>query len=214
MPTHTGFPVELDGETFTEAEFAGYSVFTRLPQMLNAAVADLAAKVAAGATHVATALGYRNDAAASASTAGGHVTTAAGYVAAAAAHVATATTQATLATTNGAAQVTLAAAQASIATAQAAIATDQAAAAAASAVLAGSLATGQLIYMGSWDASGGSYPGSPVTGAFYKVAVAGTITGTAYAVNDDMIYNGATWDKIDNQVGATPHLYAFVAAQG
>jgi hypothetical protein len=45
--THTGFPVTLDGETFTEAEFTangGTAYRYRLPQMLNAAAADLLAK--------------------------------------------------------------------------------------------------------------------------------------------------------------------------
>jgi hypothetical protein len=45
--THTGFPVTLDGETFTEAEFlanSGTAYKDRLPQMLNAAAADLLAK--------------------------------------------------------------------------------------------------------------------------------------------------------------------------
>lgn len=64
---------------------------------------------------------------------------------------------------------------------------------------AGALATGQLIYMGAWDASSGSFPGSPVKGAFWKVDVAGTVSGTLYSINDDIVYNGTTWDHIDNQ---------------
>lgn len=60
--------------------------------------------------------------------------------------------------------------------------------------------TGQLIYEGSWDASTGVYPSNPVpvTGHFYKISVAGTISGTVYDVGDSIIYNGVGWDKIDN----------------
>ncbi len=63
---------------------------------------------------------------------------------------------------------------------------------------AASFTTGQMIYMGTWNASSGSYPGSPVKGAFWKTATAGTTGGVYYAINDDAVYNGTTWDKIDN----------------
>ena len=92
--------------------------------------------------------------------------------------------------------------------ASASIATTKAGEAAASAALAGSLVTGQLIYMGTWDASTTTYPATPIKGAFWKVSVAGTASGTTYAIGDDAIYNGATWDKIDNQVFA-PTVYTF-----
>lgn len=58
--------------------------------------------------------------------------------------------------------------------------------------------TGLLDYRGSWDASTGSYPASPNKGFFFKVSGSGTVGGTDYAVGDQIIYNGAGWDKIDN----------------
>ncbi len=54
--THSGFPVTLDGETFTEAEFTangGTAYKDRLPQMMNAGAADMAAKQAAAAISAA-----------------------------------------------------------------------------------------------------------------------------------------------------------------
>jgi hypothetical protein len=65
------------------------------------------------------------------------------------------------------------------------------------------LVTQVVIYRGTWDASGGVYPTSPSTGDYYIISVAGTISGTVYAVGDGMIYNGATWDKIDNTDAVT-----------
>lgn len=61
-------------------------------------------------------------------------------------------------------------------------------------------ATGQLIYRGPWDASGNTYPAVPVPvkGDFYKISVAGILGGVAVMPNDDIIFNGATWDVIDN----------------
>lgn len=56
-----------------------------------------------------------------------------------------------------------------------------------------------LEYQGVWDASGGVYPTLPTNGDMYKVSVAGTISGTVYAVGDTMIYNGTDWDKIDSE---------------
>jgi hypothetical protein len=66
-----------------------------------------------------------------------------------------------------------------------------------------SAATGSLTYQGSYDASGGSYPGSPALGYFYKISVAGTMGGVPYAVGDSIIYNGTGWDKIDNTEAVT-----------
>lgn len=57
---------------------------------------------------------------------------------------------------------------------------------------------GALEYKGTHDCSGGSYPLTPEQGWYYVCSVAGTISGTPYAVSDWMIYNGTTWDKIDN----------------
>jgi len=58
-------------------------------------------------------------------------------------------------------------------------------------------ATGSLIYMGSWDASTGVYPASPVKGHFYKVTGEGTVGGIGWRIGDQALY-GADWEKIDN----------------
>jgi hypothetical protein len=63
--------------------------------------------------------------------------------------------------------------------------------------IAGSFTSG-LTYKGLLDASGGSYPGSPTQGDYYIISVAGTISGTTYAISDWAAYNGASWDKVDN----------------
>ena len=64
---------------------------------------------------------------------------------------------------------------------------------------------GGMVYRGVLDASGGSYPSSPSKGDFYKISVAGTISGTVYKVSDFAAYNGSTWDRIDGAVfGYTP----------
>ena len=55
-----------------------------------------------------------------------------------------------------------------------------------------------LIFKGTHDASTTNYPSSPSTGDYWKISVAGTISGTDYAIGDAIIYNGSTWDKIDN----------------
>jgi hypothetical protein len=56
-----------------------------------------------------------------------------------------------------------------------------------------------LTYKGLLDASGGSYPSTPDSGDYYVISVAGTISGTAYVAGDWAVYNGSSWDKIDNQ---------------
>ena len=57
---------------------------------------------------------------------------------------------------------------------------------------------GGMDYQGTLDASGEAYPADPTKGDFYVVSVAGTISGETYAVKDWAVYNGATWDKVDN----------------
>lgn len=87
------------------------------------------------------------------------------------------------------------------AAASAATATTQATAAAASATAAAASAASLanvLVYKGTHDASTAAYPSSPDTGWWYYISVAGTISGTAYAVSDAIVYNGTSWDKIDN----------------
>ena len=59
---------------------------------------------------------------------------------------------------------------------------------------------GQLEYQGVFDCSGGAYP-APAgleKGYFYICSVGGTISGVAYVVGDWLVYNGTTWDKVDN----------------
>ncbi|WP_369933926.1 pyocin knob domain-containing protein [Xanthomonas tesorieronis] len=57
---------------------------------------------------------------------------------------------------------------------------------------------GSLVYMGSWDASTGSFPQVPVKGHFWKVGVAGRVADENYNVGDQIVYDGSAWDKIDN----------------
>lgn len=61
---------------------------------------------------------------------------------------------------------------------------------------------GQVSYQGTWDASAGTPPTTtPEKGWYYIVTVAGStdLDGiTDWNVGDWAIYNGASWDKIDN----------------
>jgi len=63
--------------------------------------------------------------------------------------------------------------------------------------------TGQLTYKGAWDASTGAYPVTAVTGDMYAIEVAGTINTVLHNVGDWIIYNGSTWDHIQNGVLVT-----------
>jgi len=57
-----------------------------------------------------------------------------------------------------------------------------------------------LVYKGQWDASTGVFPtGTFVSGDFFVVSVAGTISDVDYAVGDWIIYNGTSWDLSENQ---------------
>lgn len=60
--------------------------------------------------------------------------------------------------------------------------------------------TEALIYKGQWDASSGTYPVqlTYVTGDFYIVSVAGTVSGVDYYVGDWIIWNGTSWDRSAN----------------
>ena len=60
--------------------------------------------------------------------------------------------------------------------------------------------SGALNYKGTLDASLGVYPPSPIKGDFYIISVAGTIGGHAYAVGDWAVFNGTSWDYVDNTV--------------
>jgi hypothetical protein len=58
---------------------------------------------------------------------------------------------------------------------------------------------GGLSYKGTHDASGGLLPvGSPFTGDYYLISVAGTISGTSYIVGDWITYTEDEWQKISN----------------
>jgi hypothetical protein len=52
-------------------------------------------------------------------------------------------------------------------------------------------------FKGGWDASSGAYPVTPDTGDFWTVSVAGTTEGVEFDAGDAIVYNGASWDKIN-----------------
>lgn len=131
----------------------------------------------------------------------------------------TATTQAGIATTaadEAADSETAAAASASTATTQAGIATTKAGEAAASAVTADTRAddaeywagvaqaaagsiVGTLSYNGDHSAAGGTFPSVPAEGsAIWRISAAGTVSGTAFKVNDFIIYDVAAtqWRRL------------------
>jgi len=69
----------------------------------------------------------------------------------------------------------------------------------------GAATTSALSYKGMWDASTDTLPvptTAGVAGDYYRISVAGTLdingTATAVAINDSILYNGTSWDKIDN----------------
>ena len=82
---------------------------------------------------------------------------------------------------------------------------------------------GALEYKGTFDASGGSYPSNPESGWYCVCATGGTISGTVYTTGDWAVYNGTTWDKIDNtdavvsvdgQTGAVSLSSSYIAIPG
>ena len=69
-----------------------------------------------------------------------------------------------------------------------------------SAQLAG--VTGGLVYKGTWDPSTGEMPpGGP--GWYYVVNGSGTVGGTEYNTKDMLLWNGTSFDKIDNTDSVT-----------
>lgn len=64
--------------------------------------------------------------------------------------------------------------------------------------VAARLGTGALIYMGGWDASTGAFPADPALGHFYKVTTGGTVGDVRFNSGDQAVFNGTTWDLIDN----------------
>ena len=67
--------------------------------------------------------------------------------------------------------------------------------------------TNQMILRGVIDASGAAYPSSPTAGDFYRISVAGTISGTVYAANDMAYYDGSSWRKIANEITAAANTF-------
>lgn len=63
--------------------------------------------------------------------------------------------------------------------------------------------TGALKYKGVLDASGATYPVGPDLGDYYVISVSGTIDGTAYVIGDWAVYNGSSWDKVDNSASTS-----------
>lgn len=65
-----------------------------------------------------------------------------------------------------------------------------------------SAVVGQVEYIGAWDANAGSAPSvSPTKGQYWIVTVAGTtaLSGISeWQVGDWAIYNGTSWNKVDN----------------
>lgn len=57
---------------------------------------------------------------------------------------------------------------------------------------------GQLSYKGTWDPSGGTYPSSPSTGDFWISSGSGVVSTVDYEIGDWAVYNGGSWDKVDN----------------
>lgn len=183
-----------------------------------------ASTAATNATSAAASAGTATTQATTATSAATTATTQAGNAgtsaAAAASDAATATTKSANAGTSAANAATSAAAAGTSATAAAASAssasTDAGAAstsasnAAASAdeahtwaTTAGALVSGVLHYMGAFDPSTGAFPASPTLGDFWKISGTGTIAGVDLSTGDQIIYNGATWDKIDNTEAVT-----------
>lgn len=156
---------------------------------------------------------HRDDAQASATLAETYATAAgnsaasalASKTAAAASETAAATSASSMdqSVTDAQAAATSAEASASTATTQAGLASASATDAYASALTAQTYATGVLRYRGSWDASAGTFPPTPVAGDFWKIGVAGTVDGTDLSVGDQIIYSGSGWDKIDNTESVT-----------
>lgn len=59
---------------------------------------------------------------------------------------------------------------------------------------------GTLQYKGTHDCSTAAYPVDPEDGDYYVASVEGTISGTLYRLNDWLVYNGTSWDKLDNSL--------------
>lgn len=78
------------------------------------------------------------------------------------------------------------------------------------AVAAAGLITGTVTDRGAIDLSSGSYPAKPATSSFWRVAVAGTVSGVNYSVGDTLNYSkmtdefyksGGAVDSVNGKVG-------------
>jgi len=60
---------------------------------------------------------------------------------------------------------------------------------------------GGVVYRGTYDANAeASYPAGAFKGDFYVISVAGTLDGDDFHAMDWIVYNGVTWDFVDNSV--------------
>ena len=157
----------------------------------SASTSATAADVSEAAAFASEFAALASENAASTSATGADVSEAAALASQTAA--ATSATSASTQAGTSTAQAVISTDKATLATTQATAAAASATAAAASAAEAQALATGALTYQGGWDASTLTFPASGL-GYYYKV----TVAGGDYAVGDSVIYNGTTWDKIDN----------------
>src|SRR5574344_704611 len=57
---------------------------------------------------------------------------------------------------------------------------------------------GQLEYQGVWDASTGNFPAATEKGQYWIASSNGTGSTISYSVGDWAVYNGTTFDKVDN----------------
>ena len=57
---------------------------------------------------------------------------------------------------------------------------------------------GQLHYMGTYNAASGSFPMGSSKGDYYIANSNGTGALSTYLIGDWLVYNGTTWDKVDN----------------
>ncbi|NTW61855.1 hypothetical protein HGB25_00345, partial [Candidatus Saccharibacteria bacterium] len=66
-----------------------------------------------------------------------------------------------------------------------------------------SAVAGGMTYQGTHSCSTTAYPVGATQGQYWIASTAGTIVadGKTYAIGDWLVYNGTTWDKIDNSTG-------------
>lgn len=57
---------------------------------------------------------------------------------------------------------------------------------------------GQLQYQGIYDVSTNVYPSDTTKGHYYIASTNGVINTIDYKIGDWLVYNGTTWDKVDN----------------